>query len=145
MLQRQGQGSGLVSESDGQLAALAGGDAVAAASEEDAVQQDPQEGQADEEDESGELAGARRVAPVERVVDVLARRRPVDHAEDEVDDGVRHWHQHMRKIHGVADEAFHKPSSTACRGAGRRGGAGGSVDNLSFPTQYLIDYVRVYE
>jgi beta-glucanase (GH16 family) len=25
------------------------------------------------------------------------------------------------------------------------GGAGGSVENLSFPTQYLIDYVRVYE
>ena len=41
---------------------------MAAASEEDAVQQDPQEGQADEKDECRELAGARRVAPVERVV-----------------------------------------------------------------------------
>ena len=25
------------------------------------------------------------------------------------------------------------------------GGAGGSVDALSFPTRYLVDYVRVYE
>ena len=113
-----------VSESDGQLAALAGGDAVAAAAEEDAVQQDPEEGQADEEDESGELAGARRVAPVERVVDVLARRRPVDHAEDEVDDRVRlgsglgdeteapgegqaetyHRHENVRQVHRIANE-----------------------------------------
>ena len=25
------------------------------------------------------------------------------------------------------------------------GGAGGPVDNLKFPTRYLVDYVRVYQ
>lgn len=43
-----------------------------------------------------------------------------------------------------SDNPFQKPHYILLNLA-LGGGAGGSVDNLSFPTQYMIDYVRVYE
>ena len=43
---------------------------MAAAAEEEAVEQDPQYGDTEEDDEAGEASGATWVGPVERLVDV---------------------------------------------------------------------------